>query len=161
MSRKMNDTRYAPPVAAVTDPEPPSVLERPAIVVLAVRLLWTGFAVSCVASIVGLFALPANAPLGVIMMLTLIGLAIASAISYAIFSAAWRGRGWARWVIGVLVALAFVAVALMWQLLPRPLSMPWHTTASFCIRMALYATALVMLFSPAANAWYRDQARRS
>jgi hypothetical protein len=157
----MTDTRYAPPTASVTYTDPPSALERPAVVVLAVRLLWSGFAVSFVTSIYGLFVLPWNGAFGVILAMTLLGLAIATAISYAIFSAAWRGRGWARWVLGVLVVLGLVAVALIWKVFPpQHLSIPWQSSASFCIRMALYTVALAMLFSPSANAWYRDKARR-
>ena len=155
----MNDNPYAPPATTVADPEAPVSLERPSIVVLAVRLLWTGFAISAVTSLYGLFVLPAGVPVAIVVAMTLIGLAVAAGISYAIFTAVWRGRGWARWVIAVLVVLALVVVVLLFGLMPRVRAIPWQTAASFCIRMALYITALVMLFTPTASAWYRENAR--
>lgn len=155
----MNDNPYAPPAAVVADPESSVSLERPPIVVLAVRLLWTGFGISVATSIFGLFVLPATVPVALVVVMTLIGLGVAFAISYAVFSAAWRGRGWARWVIAVLVVLALGVVTLMFTVMPRAPAFPWHTTASFCIRIALYITALILLFTPTASAWYREQKR--
>jgi len=155
----MNDNPYAPPEAPVTDVESPISLDRPPIVVLAVRLLWGGFAVGFVSSIYGLFTLPENVPKAFVAIFTLVGLAIAFAISYGIFTAAWRGRGWARWVIAALVVLAVAIVGGMWAFLPRAPVFPWQTTAAFVIRMTFYITAIVMLFSPTANAWYREMKR--
>lgn len=157
----MNDNPYAPPTAVVADPDsqPQSNLERPRKVELAVRLLWTGFGVSAAASFYTLFLLPANAPLGVILTMTMIGLVVAGAISYGLFTAAWRGRGWARWVIAGLVVLGFIAVALMWTLLPHA-QMLWVTRVSFVIRMTLYVIAVALLFSQPANDWYREKARQ-
>jgi peptidoglycan/LPS O-acetylase OafA/YrhL len=156
----MNENPYAPPAAVVTDVESPVSLERPSIVVLAVRFLWAGFAVSVVSSIYGLFILPQDVPKAFVVAFTTIGLAIAAAISYGIFTAAWRGRGWARWLIAVLVILAVATIAGMWAFLPRTPVFPWQTTAAFVIRMTFYITAIVLLFSPAASAWYREMKRR-
>ena len=153
----MNDTRYAPPTAAVADQEPEARLERPPIVVLAVRMLWAGFAVSFVTAIYGLFNLPDNVPKTIVVGATLLGLAISATVSFVVFSAAWRGRNWARWFIGSLIVLAIGGVALLWSRYPPVASIPWQTTASFIVRMALYISAVMMLFSPVANAWYREK----
>ena len=157
----MTDERYAPPTANV-EAQPDTGLDRPAIVVLAVRLLWAGFGFTCVMSVYYLAALPARMPSlarTIAMASTLVGLGIAAAISYALFTAAWRGKGWARWVIAVLIVLAFGAMAVSWSLLPAGASMPWVTLATFAIRMTCYSSAVVMLFSPTANAWYRERKR--
>src|SRR5690242_2426637 len=103
----MTDNPYAPPTAVVADPVAQTSLERPPIVVLAVRLLWSGYAVSFFTSIYGLFNLPADVPKTIVVVATLIGLTISAAISYGIFTAAWRGKNWARWLIGCLIILAF------------------------------------------------------
>lgn len=155
----MKENPYAPPTAIVTDVESPVSLDRPPIVVLAVRFLWGGFAVAFVSSVYGIFTLPENVPKAFVIMFTLIGLAIAAAISYGIFTAAWRGRGWARWVIAALVAFAIAVVAGMWVFLPNAPVFPWQTSAAFIIRMTFYITAVVLLFSPAANVWYREMKR--
>ena len=80
-------------------------------------------------------------------------------LKHGIFTAAWRGRGWARWVIAALVLLAIAVVAGMWAFLPRPPVFPWQTSAAFVIRMTFYITAIALLFSPTANAWYREMKR--
>src|ERR1043165_7544881 len=123
----MNDNPYAPPTAVVADQVPQVSLERPAIVVLAVRLLWLGYAVAFFSSIYGLFNLPADAPKTIVVVATLIGLTISAAISYVIFTAAWRGKNWARWLIGSLIILAFGMVALLWSQYPSISSIPWQT----------------------------------
>jgi hypothetical protein len=47
----------------------------------------------------------------------------------------------------------------MWAFLPRAPVFPWQTSAAFIIRMTFYVTAIVLLFSPMANAWYREMKR--
>jgi len=92
----MNDNPYTPPKAVVADQEPRVSLERPPIVVLAVRLMWTGFAIALVGSVPGFFRQPENVPNSV--AIASFGMANAAAISYGVFSGVWRGRNWARWL---------------------------------------------------------------
>lgn len=155
----MNDNPYAPPTSVVSDPLPEVSLERPAIVVLAVRLLWAGFAVSCVNSIYGLFRLPAGVPVGMVVTMMTVGLVVAGLISWGLFTALWRGKGWARWVIGVLIVLSVGTVTLIWSRLPPTSPIPWQSRVPVGIRMILYVSALIMLFTPTANAWYRERKR--
>lgn len=155
----MNDNPYAAPSATVTDFEPQGSLERPRMVVIAVRLLWTGFAISSLMSIGNLFSLPANGPVGPVVAFTLIGLAVAAAVSYWLFTAAWRGFDWARWVIASFIVLGIVLMVTVSTLLPRSASISWQAIGSFGIRMTLNSAAVVMLCSAAANAWYREKKR--
>jgi hypothetical protein len=159
MARQMNDNPYSPPKAVVEDQEGPVSLERPAVVVLAVRLLWAGFAISLATSIYNLFVLPAGVPVAIVVVISVVGLGIAFALSYWLFTAAWRGKGWARWVIAGLILFAIGVVALMWKAVPNPTVGSWQTAGSFVVRMTLYTAAVAMLFSPGANAWYREKAR--
>ena len=154
----MNENPYAPPGAVVADPEHPVSLDRPRSVVLAVRLLWTGFAISLMASVYGLFTLPAGARVAYILMIRIIAVGVALAVTWAAFTALWRGRGWVRWVIVVLIVLGLVTMTL-WAVLPLGTRVTWQTAAPMCVRIALYSLATVMLFSPTANAWYREKKR--
>lgn len=152
----MSDNRYAPPAAAVVAEEPQNT-ERPPIVGLALKLLWAGFAVSCATSLYNLFIVsngpPALRTVGIIG--ALFGLTVAAAICYAVFTAVARGRAWARWVLAVLVVLAVGTLTWMWW----SGTVRWQAFASLLVRASLNATALAMLFSPAANAWYREKKR--
>lgn len=155
----MNENPYAPPVAPVADAEVPVSVERPRAVDRAVRLLWAGFAISVLASIAVLFAMPAGGMALIVIVMTLVGLAISGAICYLVFTAAWRGRGWARWVVTVLTGLAVVTVLGMWILLPRQPQVSWIANGSFLIRITLNIMAIALLFSAPANTWYREMKR--
>jgi len=156
----MTDNPYAPPVAPVSDVDPPVSRDRPPSVILAVRLLWGGFGLSVVVSLYGMFSLPDNAPRFLVAVMMLIGMAIGGAIAYGLFTAAWRGKAWARWAIAVFVAFEIAMDIYVYATLPSGVVVAWQNSTASFIRMAVYVAAIALLFSPTANAWYREMKRR-
>jgi hypothetical protein len=65
----------------------------------------------------------------------------------------WRGRNWARWL---LVAFAFGGLCLSFPRLVRHLQAgPASWIVSYCWRNLIDLIALVVLFHPSSNRWFR------
>jgi len=150
----MNDARYAPPAVRVDDPAIEGPLERPRIVVLAIKLLWTSFAVGFVGSLGGAFVPVEGLSVVWMVLITLFGWAISFGISYWLLTAAWRGKSWSRWVQAVLYVFGTAFVA--WLSMAEPdLADPWYLEAINVTSFLLDAAGIGMLFAPTANTWYR------
>jgi hypothetical protein len=164
---------YTPPSAAVADPAEDSALERPAVVVRAVKLLWLTFVIGFLSAIVGLFFSPELRGAGSYVLLTLIamlvGFGVAFGISYLIYGAIYAGRNWARILLLVLMILIVIVMVAVFGAVAVTLSnmqnLPPMGVFDAIVSvvqwgLSIYATAL--LFTRPANAWYRAmKAQRS
>jgi len=152
----MNDNPYTPPRVEVADIEH-AMPTRPRVVTIAVSLLW----VSAACSLPSLAFELSEIPLGVSVLQTvlvgLIGLLAAFAISWFLNGAAWKGRNWSRWALGILTAVSTLALILILSRLPRlnPDLMPRHVVAQYVAQTVMNIIAVAMLCSPGANAWFR------
>jgi hypothetical protein len=155
----MNDNPYAPPVAPVTDVEPAQSLERPRIVVLAVRTLWAAFFLALPVAIYGVIVPDPGTSRMMSLILTIFGVGISFAIALWLNTAAWKGRGYARWVMAVLTLLGFATLSWLYSLMPEVFKTPWFIQAFNVVSNILMVAGNLMLFAPSANAWYREMKR--
>src|SRR5262245_58801594 len=98
----MNDNPYAAPSAPVADIEAEVSLERPSAVVYGVRMLWAAFVLGLPGTIYDMLNPQPGLSRGVALALSLFSLGITFAIVWWLNTAAWKGRGYARWVMAVL-----------------------------------------------------------
>lgn len=145
---------YAPPASLVDDVGGPDPSERPKSVIYAVRLLWAAFGIGVLSSIADLLApdpeLP-SAGLGITVTWTLVGFGI----SYWLYTAAWRGRGWSRIVLAVLLALTYGFLFVAWSIMPVAFDLPIFAQIETVVLGLMNIVGTVLLFAPSANAWYR------
>lgn len=157
----MNDNRYSPPSAPVADIENEVSLERPQLVVLAVRLLWASFVLSLPGVVYDLANPQPDVPRGMLIAMSLIGLAITFALSLWLNTAAWKGRSYARWVMAVLMLIGIAVMGAFFKVVFEAWTqMPWYLTILGGLTMFLNAFGNALLFVPSANAWYREMRAR-
>jgi hypothetical protein len=158
---------YAPPKAAVDDvssdavgydPNPVSLM-RPAEVRRSVQLLWIAMALGFVLALIDVLNVDDENPdfwwgLGAAVGTS----AVMFAVFFWIYGAVYAGRNWARIVVLVLTVVWTI------MLLAIVVMLGWgsHLSASTKFdllfnagQFALTLVATVLLFTPAANAWYR------
>jgi len=124
-----------------------AVLERPAKIVLALRMLYVGIGIGIIRTvIVVLRHLEVRTPDFII----LVKLVIWTGVLYSIFQTG-RGHNWARWL---LLALFIVTIPL--NLLPLiPIFTDYPVDGSLgVLQYALFFIALGLLFQPNASAWF-------
>ena len=157
----MNDNRYSPPSAPVADIENEVSVERPQVVVLAVRLLWASFVLSLPGVAYDLANPQPDAPRGMLIAMSLIGLAITFALSLWLNTAAWKGRGYARWVMAVLMLIGIAVIgAFLKPVFEAWTQLPWYLAMLGGLTMFLNVFGNALLFVPSANAWYREMRAR-
>jgi hypothetical protein len=150
----MNDNPYSPPSARVADIDPPISPDRPVVVTRAVYLLWASFVLTILTMLYeGLKPDPELSP-GMAVAITLLGIGIGTAIALWLNIAAWRGRGYARWVMAVLTLFGLAFIYWAQQAMEIPPS-PWFVQVIDVISWSISIFANGMLFAPGANAWYR------
>jgi hypothetical protein len=157
----MNDNPYAPPKAIVSDIEAP-LPERPPSVVRGVWSSWVSAACALPVSVYELIEVPKDMTPVENVVFTVVALAVAFAIAWLLNTAAWRGRNWSRWVQAILVTFTFgglLFIAMKRHLLP-PNYLPRYLMAQYVVQAILNLVAVIFLFSPSANAWYREMRAR-
>ena len=133
-----------------------AALDRPRIVVLAVRLLWGSLLLGVPVTIYDMFQPEPGVPMWLNIVATLFGWLIGFGISYWLYTAAWRGRGWSRIVQAVLLALGVLAIPVIMKIAPQIIRMlQLHVVIIYLVQNLIGIAAVGMLFSPSANAWYR------
>jgi hypothetical protein len=162
----MDRNPYAPPTAQVADPsanDAPAA-QRPAMVALAVKLLWAATAVSLigVALVWGkimempeVVSMPAGAkPVVMVIMAVMFG------GSYALWC--WlivkigRGRNWARVLLTILLGLSLLS-----NLMKSDVDVGLFGKALNVVTMLIEIAAIVMLYLPASRPWFnQDRAVR-
>jgi len=155
----MNDNPYAPPAAPVSDIEPTGSLERPRVVVLAVRILWASFLLVIPGAIYGMMVPQAGVPQALLIVFSIIGMGISFAISFWLYTASWNGKGYARWILVVLNLLGLAFIAWAFSTMPAAFKTPWPFQALNVLSNILSVGGNAMLFAPGANAWFREMKR--
>ena len=102
---------------------------------------------------IGVVPLPPGAPFTMTALSNLAGAAIMGFFAWKVRT----GRNWARWVLAVFTALgtfgwvfSIFVVPAAWRLLPVA-----HAVVGLT-QFALQVVAAILVFTPRANAWYRD-----
>jgi hypothetical protein len=147
----MERNLYAPPAAPVADPLE-SLGDRPAQVAWAMWLLWMALGIGLVAPILQSMILFTFG--GVLMQL--IFNAIRSLVTAWINIKIGQGRNWARMVMLLWTLAVLSLMAYEWRAFQRLLSgdaLYWLPPAT---KLLLDCTALALLFTPAANRWFKQ-----
>jgi hypothetical protein len=137
---------YRPPEAAVSDVPDAVAIDRPVAVRRAIQMLWLAQAYFQVSAIA----------FGV-------GVTLAFIVSFWIYGRAYAGRNWARIVIVVLQLLGFAILAWSYAVALKNEGGPAYSMIDILGIVAssgLTVAALILLFVPDANAWYRAIAAR-
>jgi hypothetical protein len=123
--------------------------------VRAVQLLWGAVALSMIATLVAVFVMPTGvSPAGKVVSTT-VNLLVQLGLAWWFNGAAWKGRGWSRWVQAVLGILALGLVFYARRIIPNAFILPWYLNVLTTTGTLSNAIGVGMLFAPAANAWYR------
>jgi hypothetical protein len=147
----MERNLYAPPAAPVADPVE-TRSERPRQVGWAVWLLWISLAGALISSTLDSISLFTFG--GVLMPL------ISRAIRYLV--TAWinikvaEGRNWARILVLLWTLAAVVMVAYEWRSTLEILARHSLTEVLDAVKLLLDCTTVVLLFTPAANRWFKQ-----
>jgi hypothetical protein len=154
----MTHNPYAPPSSAVTDVDSGVPLPRPQVVQIAYVLCWVSL-VAGVPSIVDTFA-EGDSEITQAVFNVVFGLLYTALITFAIWVivSIGRARNWARIVYAVLTGLSLLS---MFGSLSEILARPWYAWSSYLLTTAMDVVIVVLLFLPAANAWYRARGRRA
>jgi hypothetical protein len=154
----MTHNPYAPPSSAVTDVDSAVPLPRPRVVQIAYVLCWVSL-VAGVPSIVDTFA-EGDSEITQAVFNVVFGLFYTALITFAIWVivSIGRARNWARIVYAVLTGLSLLS---MFGSLSEMLARPWYAWSSALLTTAMDVVLVVLLFLPAANAWYRVRGRRT
>jgi hypothetical protein len=152
-SAAMSHNPYSPPAAAVADVDVPISLERPRHVTIAVRLLWITLLIGVPGAIYNLVT--GDSPgmsRSVQIVFTVVVWSISWSIAIWLLLSVAKGKNWARIVEAVFLALGllftFWAVRVIF-------AMSWYLGAIYLLQTALNTLAVVLLFTPASNAWFR------
>jgi hypothetical protein len=152
----MEENRYKPPAAAVADVDPgvPN-LERPAVIRYGAWLLWAETLIGLPGFISAILKPPPEVATGITHIVFIVTMTITFGILmlFTWFTwMAWKGRNWARIVhlVFMLLGLAFAywAVRLMF-------GKSTYDGVVSVLQNVMYAVGVALLFTPAANRWYR------
>lgn len=128
--------------------------ERPKSVHVAVLCLWVSAAIVAllsIASVLGMYGLPAGFDITVTNMIT---------IAFLVLAATKIGarRNWARWFFTVLYVLGSGIFLVVILVAPEELAQwPPVSTLSAIVQVTLQTIALVLLFNKTSRQWFRDR----
>jgi hypothetical protein len=150
---------YLPPAATVEDVNKAAIGRRPVTVGIAVLLLTLGLLYSAS----GFIRLLAYFQTGVVSAVFLVWSLARLAIVTLVCVQLWRGRNWARVLLGILTALSLLTlVAQLWSFthLPASVDLPRDTAAlaPMLIAPLINLTAVFLVYVPG-RAWFRRGAR--
>ncbi len=152
----MTENPYAPPTSQVADVEPGKPLPRPRAVNLAIQLFWISVVIT-----LPLWFVDGDAETsepGIFLALVVgwvFALALMAFTIWVIVSIG-RARNWARITYVVLAVLGWLFLI---SELPGLFAMPWYYWSGYLANAALDVAIVVLLFTPAASAWFRARGR--
>jgi len=155
----MSENPYAPPSSKVADVDTDTdvPVQRPREVLWAVVLCWLS-AMAAIPSIIEGYTSLAQIEGGPFAQAgyLVIQVAVMALMVWVIVSLA-RGRNWARIVYAALTALS---LAIIVGTLDEVLAEPWYWQSATFLTTLADILIVVLLFRPAANAWYRARGQR-
>jgi cation transport ATPase len=164
----MPENPYAPPTSEVADVESENgTMERPRIVTQGIWLLWVYLVISLPAVILEGFVTPTSTEddpdrtLRTFQTAATVVSIVLIAVMALLTWFAWKGRNWARITHLVLltvgVLMSGLAMVVSYWLAPEAeiFSDEWYLSVLFVLQSVLNAAGVLLLFTSAANAWYR------
>jgi hypothetical protein len=149
----MQPNPYSAPKSVVADPKLVPV-ERPRVVTRAVRLLWAALALGLFTSFSGT-PLPDADDENAWLWFATVGIAVVwfGIGAWLIFKLS-RGRSWARAAYVVLAILSYGLVVYAWGDFVTEFERTPYRTVLEVVSALAELTAIVLLFTKPANAWY-------
>jgi hypothetical protein len=148
----MERNLYAPPAAPVADPVE-TVGDRPAQVAWAVWLLWVSVTIGVMASVLQVTVLFS---INIVIYILAVNLARSAVAAWLILKTG-EGRNWARILLLVGVLLNLGLIAYRWQVYIGSFkASSLLGAATWISKLALDWTAVVLLFTPTANRWFKQ-----
>jgi len=155
----MDRNLYAPPAASVADPVETRG-SRPWQVTGAVALVWILVAYDIVILLLPLATTFISFPS--LALFSILGFLI-SPVAFKSYIVAWlntliaRGRNWARIVLGILIAVAFIYTAVVWTSgkIPGAAYSFLVNNRLLALKLPIELAAVVLLFTPRANQWFK------
>jgi hypothetical protein len=149
----MSQTPYSPPAARVSDvprlqqPKPPPVRR-------AVSCLWISVLITLMGTAWQLAGLEASADIVSAATTGVVTAGIVALVAAKIGA----GRGWARWLFGVLYVVGLLLWAVSLVVSPEAfLALSPLEQASMVVQFALQTCAVVLLFTRASREWFKSQ----
>jgi hypothetical protein len=144
-----SDNPYSPPRAAVADTD--TVVPRPSRVTRAVVLLWVALPFMAAREILDLWsAAPEFIDQIPVLLATLIVAALMLVVWLVIVWGVAKGKRWARIACAVVFLVRIVSFI---RFLPSgETTLEWTL---YAVEFALVLAAVILLFTPPANAWFR------
>ena len=156
----MSENPYAPPKSSVADVENSVPIERPKPVKTALVLCWISLVLTLPLMVEGFLGVmnagAGEAPAAYFAILGVFYVAVlVLAVCVIVFIG--RARNWARIVYAVLTGLSLISTIAS---LPAILARAWYSAPLELLTTAMDVAIVVLLFLPAANAWFRVRGRR-
>ncbi len=158
------DNRYAPPKALELELPPEAPADRCEHVEWACKLMWIGFGVSILSSLLVLVTHAMPHP-GIQLFMELVGTAIGLAILYWVTTKLRAGRNWMRLLITIVnvVGIAILAIGLVWLLstefgkgfLSGFFGAAPVQSVSMLLQYVLGTTEAVLINTPSSRAWFQ------
>jgi hypothetical protein len=149
------DNPYRPPYARVADVANPAAgTPRPRVVSLVLWLLWANIAIEILDKILDVReAWPA---ISIAVVPSAITTIMVGVLCWLIFMIG-RRRNWARITYAVLFAFGMIFHLVSWR---NTLESPPRELIAIVLQSVLQLSAMILVFLPAPNAWFRSRSAR-
>lgn len=147
----MDRNLYAPPAAPVADPVE-TLGERPPQVAWAVWLLWVSVAIGVIAPVVQVIQVFSIESVVFILAVNVVRNAVAA---WLVLKTS-EGRNWARILGSLWVLIAIGVIAYRWPAYFGTLKAGSPLGVATWAKLALDCPAVALLFTPAANRWFKQ-----
>jgi hypothetical protein len=160
---RMERNPYAPPTTAVADiASVPDTVNRE--VLIACKVFWVAFSVSCVNRVMHILGIATIAPLPGGLPGALLGIALSFVITRWVNSKLKAGRNWMRLFVTVGAVLGFLSIAILWRFYSSTI-LPMYAKSPINAAFAVLGTVIntwgvVLLNLPRSRAWFSAGKRR-
>jgi uncharacterized membrane protein len=147
---------YSPPASSVADPDAAATLARPIQTTLGVHVLWVVLTLNLLGTVISVLrqgeALGHAEIAAAAVTISLVMVAVVFGLLFWFLWAAGKGKNWARITLTALIAIGVLLVAykLAFNFRAAPVESTFATVA-----VLAQVIALVLLYRPESNAWYR------
>jgi hypothetical protein len=159
----MERNPYAPPSTAVADiTSVPLTVNRE--VLLACKVFWVAFSVSCVNRVMHILGIATIAPLPGGLPGALLGMAFSFVITRWVNSKLKAGRNWMRLFVTAGAVLGFLSIAILWRVYSSRI-LPMYAKSPINAAFGVLGTAIntwgvVLLNLPNSRAWFAARSER-
>jgi len=153
----MSGNPYAPPSTQVVDIDAGVSIPRPRVVQVALVLCWVSLVIELPLIPEQFVRDQLGSGPGVLLVAFVLFYVALTAFAILVNVSIGRARNWARIVYAVLTGLNLIP---MFGSFSELMAQRWYAWSISLLATAMDVVVVVLLFTPAANAWYRVRGRR-